>query len=188
MPDVCADFESLRRVVKAAGWRRVGIDGVDGVGKSYLAAELSEALGYPTLDVDDYVFKNQGGFVPFVDYPALSAALKSMPEVILSGACLREVLANAGSTLDGHIYIKRMRNGLWADEDKCVFPEGVDAAVNAIAQYSEMVSRSLDDRSDLPNPVDESQPDLPEEIMRYHEQYEPHEMADLVYERPDRID
>lgn len=188
MPDVCADFESLRRIVQAAGWRRIGIDGVNGVGKSSLSAELAEALGLPTLDLDDYLFKNQGGFVPFIDYPALTAALSSMPSVILSGACLREVLVNSGSALDGHIYIKRMRHGLWADEDMCVFPEGIDAAIETLSYYSSMVSRALDDRSDLPGPTaDESQPELSEEIMRYHEQYEPHEIADLVYEKLDHV-
>jgi hypothetical protein len=140
------------------------------------------------LDLDDYLFKNQGGFVPFIDYPALSSALTSMPKFILSGACLREVLVNAGSTLDGHIYIKRMRHGLWANEDECVFPDGVDAAIETLAQYSAMLSRNLDERSDLPSQeADEAQPALSEEIMRYHEQYQPQEVADIVYERLDHV-
>jgi hypothetical protein len=188
MPDVCADFESLRRIVQAAGWRRIGIDGVDRAGKSRLAGELSEALGYPVLDLDDYLFKNQGGFVPFIDYPALVAALTSMPEAILSGVCMREVLENARVTLDGHIYIKRMRHGLWTDEDACVFPEGVEVAIETFAQQTAMLSRFFDERPDGPNLASErSEPDLSEELMRYHNQYEPQEAADIVYERQDHV-
>lgn len=157
---------------------------MDGAGKSRLAGELSEVLGYPVLDLDDYLFKNQGGFVPFIDYPALVAALASMPEAILSGACLREVLANASVTLDGHIYIKRMRHGLWSDEDACVFPEGVEAAIEAFSQHSATLSRFLDERPDGPNLAGEpAVSDFSEELMRYHDQYEPHETADVVYER-----
>jgi hypothetical protein len=184
MPDTCADFESLRRFVQSAGWRRIGIDGVDDAGKTYLAEALSEALGVPALDLDNYLFANQGGFVPFIDYPALSGALTAMPAYILSGVCLREVLANAGITLDGHIYIKRMRDDLWVDEDRCVFPEGVDASIEGLAQYSAMLSRHFDERADEQvQAMDDSPPTLPEEIMRYHDQYQPHEAADLIFER-----
>ena len=186
MPDTCADIDSVLRVVQAAGWHRIGIDGVDAAGNASLAKELSESLSVPVLELEDYLFKNQGGFVAFIDYQALSAALSSIPEFILSGVCLREVLANSGATLDGHIYVKRMRDGLWADEDECVFPDGVEAAIEDRAMNSEMVSRNFDERSDYPSPdAEDSPPHLSEEIMRYHDAYQPHEMADLVYERPD---
>ncbi len=32
MNDTCSDIESVGRAVKAAEWRRIGIDGVDGEG------------------------------------------------------------------------------------------------------------------------------------------------------------
>ena len=181
---ICTSLESVRRTVDAAGWLRIGIDGVEGVGKSYLAEQLSERLGCPVLDLDAYLFKNQGAFVPFIDYPALSSALAAMPQFILIGVCLKEVLANSGTELDGHIYIKRMRNDDWADEAQCDFPEGVDAAIEALANYSAMVSRSFDEPSERPpTDAEELLPALSEEIMRYHDSYCPHETADLIYER-----
>jgi len=174
--------------VQAAGWRRIGIDGVDGAGKSNLAEELSELLACPALDLDDYLFKNQGGFVAFIDYQALSAALSLLPAFILSGVCLREVLANAGANLDAHIYIKRMRDGLWADEDECVFPDGVDVAIENLATYSAMISRGFDERSDQPDQeAEDHSPHLSDEIMRYHDNIHPHEVADLIYERSDHV-
>lgn len=184
MTETCTSIESVRRVVLASGWRRIGIDGVAGAGKSFLAEQLSEALGFPVLDLDDYLFRNQGGFVAFMDYDALSTALSTIPAYIVSGVCLREVLANAAAMLDGHIYIKRMREDLWADEDECAFPEGVDAAIDNLATYSAMVSQAFDEPSERPAAEgSESAPHLSEEIMRYHDSYHPHEVADLVYER-----
>lgn len=186
MADACGDIESIWRIVKAAGWRRIGVDGVDGAGKSYLADKLSQELACPTLDVDDYLHQNQGGYVDFIDYPALKAAVSSMPAFILYGACLREVLENLGVTLDANIYIKRMRDGLWADEDECVFPEGVDAAIEALAGHLAMISGNFDEPSEhAGRESDGAAPHLAHEVMHYHEKYQPHESADLVFERTD---
>lgn len=184
MTETCVSIESVRRTVLASGWRRIGIDGVAGAGQADLAEQLAEALGFPVLDLDDYLFRNQGGYVAFMDYEALSSALSSIPAYIVSGVCVREVLANAAATLDGHIYIKRMREDLWVDEDACAFPDGVDAAIDNLAAYSAMVSRTFDEHSERSfSEDDEAPPNLSEEIMRYHDCFLPHEAADLVYER-----
>lgn len=186
MIETCADIESVRRFVKAAGWRRIGIDGVDAVGRAHLAKVLSRAMGCAALDVDDYLHQNQGGYVEFIDYPALSAAMASIPSFAISGACLREVLSNLGASLDGVIYIKRMREGLWADEEGCVFPEGVDAAVEMFAANRALNSRYFDEMPEQPaHEDDEVSPHLVDEVMRYHDTYVPHETADLVFERDD---
>lgn len=179
-----SDIESVWRIVKAAGWRRIGIDGVEGAGKSDLAVFLSGELGHPVLNLDDYLFQNQGGFVDFIDYPALSAAISSMPSLILSGVCLREVLERMQIDVDGHIYVKRMRNGLWADEDACVFPDGIDAAIETMANNISMYSQSLDEPGTSANDGEgESSPYLATEVMKYHDSYSPQEIADLVFER-----
>lgn len=183
MTDTCSDIESVRRLVKKAGWRRIGIDGVDGAGKSRLAAALSKAFEYPALDVDDYLHRNQGGYVDFIDYPALKTAVSTMPAFILSGACLREILSNLGASLDGNIYIKRMHGGLWADEDVCVFPDGVDAAIDNLVMSAAMSSRHFDDAENAVAHGDDALPHLANEIMRYHDSYRPYETADLIFER-----
>ncbi len=84
MNEVCGDGESVRRHVQAAGWRRIGIDGVDGESNAHLARALARTLHCPVLDVDDYLHRNQGGYVDFIDYPALAGALSSIPAFILS--------------------------------------------------------------------------------------------------------
>jgi hypothetical protein len=186
MTETCGDIDSVRRHVKAAEWRRIGIDGVDAVGRAHLARVLSRALGCPALDVDNYLHQNQGGYLEFIDYPALGAAMASIPAFVLSGTCLREVLSNLGVVLDGNIYIKRFRDGLWADEEGCVFPEGVDAAVEMFAANRALNSQYFDEMPEQPAQEDEEvSPHLVDEVMRYHDGYQPQETADLVFERDD---
>lgn len=186
MPEVCGSPDGVQRQIEIAGWRRIGIDGVKGAGKSHLADELSVLLGIPVLDVDDYLHQHQGGYVDFIDYPALATALRSMPALILNGVCLRQVLANVGMDLDGHVYVMRMRNGLWVDEHDCVFPDGVDAAIDALAEDAAMVSSYLDEPVEhvVVERDDESR-QLTFEVMRYHAEFLPHEEADVIYERGD---
>jgi hypothetical protein len=184
MSETCGSADGVQRQIETSGWRRIGIDGVNGAGKSRLAQELSQALGIPVLDIDDYLHRHQGGYVDFMDYPALAAAIRSMPALILEGACLRQVLSNLGTDLDGHIYVMRMRNGLWADEDVCVFPDGVDAAIETLATDAAMIWRYLDDPGEHVAPgQDEDSLQLTFEVMRYHCEFQPHEAADVIYER-----
>jgi len=184
LTDTCADIDSVRRIVQSSGWRRIGVDGVQGAGMAHLAQELAQALDCPALDVDDYLYRNQGGYVDFIDYPALSAALAAIPTLVLSGLCLREVLANMDAELDAHIYIKRIRHGQWADEDVCVFPDGVDAAIENLARRSALISDFFDERSQFAShDGEETSPELSDEVMRYHDTHQPHEFADLVFER-----
>jgi hypothetical protein len=186
MIETCEDLDCVRRFVKAAGWRRIGIDGVDPAGRAHTARALSRLLGVPILDVDDYLHQNQGGYLEFIDYPALKAALAALPALVLTGACLREVLASLEATLDGHLYVKRFRDGLWVDEEGCVFPDGVDAAIETFAANRALNARYFDEMPDQPDPESEEvSPHLLEEIMRYHDTWQPHETAELVFERDD---
>ncbi|MEO8307393.1 MAG: hypothetical protein ABI616_05070 [Pseudomonadota bacterium] len=184
MSDTCSDIESVERAAQTAGWRRIGIDGVHGSGKSHLAEMLSEVLECPHLEVEDYLHKNQGGYVDFIDYAALASALSSLATFVLSGVCLREVLVNAGADVDGNIYIKRSLDGIWVDEDQCVFPDGIDAAIESLARDRAMVSQYFDEPPEhaAPQGGDDEAP-FAEEIMRYHDSYIPQDDADLVFER-----
>jgi hypothetical protein len=184
MTDICSDIDSLRRLVKSAGWQRIGIDGVDGAGKTHLATYLSEELGMPMLSVDDYLYQNQGGYIDFVDYPALGAACTAMPAYILYGVCLREVLERMQIELDANIYIKRMQQDFWVDEERCVFPDGVEEAISAAAEQFDYFSRMLDEPNERVVDLGEENPShVPAEVMRYHDAYAPQDSADVVFEQ-----
>ena len=59
MTTICESVDAVARAVSSAGWARIGIDGVDGSGKSSLAASLALQLGSAALDLDDFLNKNQ---------------------------------------------------------------------------------------------------------------------------------
>jgi len=42
----------------------IGIDGMDGVGKTFLARELATPLGATVISLDDHVDKKRGMYVP----------------------------------------------------------------------------------------------------------------------------
>ena len=186
MSDISTNIIGLRQIIHSAGWRRIGVDGVDAASNTDLAEELTEALEVPLLNVDDYLYQNQGGYIDFIDYPALKTALSSMPAFILCGLCLREILANLGTELDGHIYIMRMRDGLWMDEDECVFPEGVDAAIENLVSNTAALARHFDEPTQrLGFERDDDSLQRTFEVMRYHAAFLPQESADVIYEHGD---
>jgi hypothetical protein len=157
---------------------------VDAAVNLEVAVELSEALECPVLDIADYLHQNQGGYVDFIDYPALKSALSTMQGFILCGLCVAEVLENLGMTPDGIIYVKRMHDGMWVDEDDCVFPDGIDTAIETLAENLAAISRQLEEPAEHHGRVsDDASSDFVLEIMHYHDRWQPHETADLVFER-----
>jgi hypothetical protein len=186
MTTICDSVDAVARAVSSAGWARIGIDGVDGSGKSSLAASLALQLGSVALDLDDFLNKNQGGFVEFLDYEALRAAMSETPMLVISGVCLRAALYRMDCSLDAHIYVKRTRHELWADEPECVFPDGLPAAIAEHRRNAALLARfESGEPVGAGAQVAEVQHSLTEEIMRYHDDYRPHEVADLVFERSD---
>ena len=49
------DIEKLAEFIRNGGHCRIGIDGIDGAGKSTIANRLSESLGLSHLNLDDYL-------------------------------------------------------------------------------------------------------------------------------------
>jgi hypothetical protein len=184
VPEICPSVDAVQRLVESEEWRRIGIDGTAGAGKTELAEALSQGLGLPVLDVTDYLHQNQGGYVDFIDYPALAAAMAAIPAFILCGACLQQVLVNLGTALDGQVYVMRMRDGVWLDEEECVFPEGVEAAIESLVSNNAMITQHFDEPTEYVGfERDDESLSLAMEVMRYHAEFSPHETADAIYER-----
>ena len=61
----------------------IAIDGIDGSGKSTLSKELSKLLKMVHINLDDYLDKNRGGYINFIDYASLKECIKQACDLIL---------------------------------------------------------------------------------------------------------
>jgi len=91
-------------------WRKltIGIDGVDGVGKSPLARFLSWQLSMPYVETD--MFLKEGDTFPSLRYNELKNIIdfrhiRNRP-IIIEGLYLLEILENLNISLDILIYVK----------------------------------------------------------------------------------
>lgn len=177
-----ADADALIAALRARKACRIGVDGIDGVGKSELSAIVASELGIPVIGLDDYVEKNRGSYVPYIDYAAVTALVADSPNFVIEGVCLLDVLERLGVRLDSLVYIKRMSSGIWADEDECEFPNGIEEAIRQSRRNTELMlefEARQEGRPHTPGATDELC--LGEEIMRYHAKHSPHELAEITY-------
>lgn len=174
-------------VLRAAQPRLVGIDGMDGSGKSSLASLLSKQLGWLHINLDDYLEKNMGRYVECVHYDEVRNILKKAEEsIIIEGVCLLAVLERLERSLDLLIYVKRVAHyGRWYDEEDCAVSEDIDEFVKRkkeeLQKFAEMESHI--EGKEPPGEV--TFPGLAEEIIRYHYKHRPQERADIIYNRID---
>lgn len=174
--------QDLATCLREGSYRRVGIDGVDGCGKTTLAKTLAAQLKIPLISVDDYLNKKRGSYLEHLRYENLKWTFHAQSPCIMEGVCLLQVLKFAGLDIDTLVYVKRMRHGLWSDERECDIDEDVDAFLEEEKELAEMLSTSKADQSDQSS---SEFPSLAEEIIRYHASYRPFENATFWYCRDD---
>lgn len=159
--------------IRAKGAARIGIDGRDGAGKSTLAQEISGALGLPCISLDCFLEEKMDGYVEHIDYPKLKATLEKLEGYVVEGVCLLQVLGRIQLSPSASIYIKRMQHGVWSDENELDISKPVDAVLAEAREAASLFSSS---------PV--TNLGLPEEVIRYHDEFRPHDHADFIYAVP----
>jgi dephospho-CoA kinase len=64
----------------------IGIDGMDGIGKTPLARKLAPLLGAQVISLDDYLDKKQGAYIPHIRCNEVTAAIEAASaRVIVEG-------------------------------------------------------------------------------------------------------
>jgi hypothetical protein len=116
-----ATADAVVDALRATGWRRVGIDGIDGSGKSTLARTVAAEVGWRLFCLDDYLERDRGGFLDFLDYSQLRADVSLEANCVIEGVCLLHALDRAKLSIDALVYVKRRHLGLWAHEDETRF-------------------------------------------------------------------
>src|ERR1041384_8246363 len=99
----------------------IGIDGLDGSGKMYLAQRLAPCLNARHINLDDFLNRNEGGFLNHLQYEnargAATAALNT-GRVIVEGDCLRTVFERLGLVADLSFFVKHVTaDGIWFEGD-----------------------------------------------------------------------
>ncbi len=167
----------LARVLRAVEARRIGVDGSDGVGKTPLAQALAHIFHSQLFSLDDYLQKQQGAYIPNIDYDKLASDLAQAESFVVEGVCLLQVLARARVDIDRLVYVKRFHRGVWADEPELNIAEDVESFLRKEREFAVLLAGSDQPVQNL---------GLSEEIIRYHACYCPQENAHFVYRRDDR--
>lgn len=174
--------QELAALVRKGAYRRVGIDGVDGSGKTTLAKDLTEHLAVELISLDSYLDKKRGSYLDHLRYEDLKRIYRAQPRCIVEGVCLLQVLETAGLEIDTLVYVQRMQHGVWADERECDLDEDVDAFLEGERRLAEMFAAGEADQASESSSII---PSLVEEIIRYHASYRPFEKAAFLYQRHD---
>jgi hypothetical protein len=169
----CISSQEVIAALREINALSIGIDGIDGSGKSTLALAISEALGLPCISLDSFLKKDPDGYVESLDYTKLGSALEGLQGYVVEGVCLIQVLLRIQLMPAASIYIKRIRHGFWLDETQLDIHESVEIILARERERASLFS---------PGPVDYL--GLAEEVIRYHAEFRPHDLADVTYAAP----
>lgn len=152
----------------------IGIDGIDGAGKSTLARKLSAALISEHVNLDDFLIKNREGFLKNLKYTELKKKTTECSSFVIEGVCLLKALNEIKLKVDCLIYVKTMHLGYWSDERECDIDGDVEEFIKKEEEFVRIISAEDNKTVNL---------GLAEEIIRYHHEMKPHKRADVYYLR-----
>ena len=184
--DVAGLVQDLTRSLAERSARIVTVDGWQGSGKTTLAKNLASSLGLSRYELDDFLQEHRGGFLEYLDYLQLTAALteafkKSRP-ILLDGICVLEVLQRIGLRPDVKVYVRKISaSGIWHHGLKL---DPSKTAEQVIEEDREIARRWAEMEG---TKFGESGEPLAYEIIRYHYKYLPHETAQFYFNRVEEV-
>jgi len=191
-PIICDSLEELAHYIAGSVSARtaeiIAIDGMNGSGKTTVAQELSRRLSFPHVNLDDFLVRNEGAFLPNVKYGELAAHIQGLQArntpAIVEGVCLLDVLARLNLKAEPLIYVKRIgASGTWHDQDICEI--ATEQELNEwVEQDTENARTMLRQKGKNAEVSDSILPgDLRREIAAYHYRQKPIHKAHYVYLR-----
>lgn len=166
----------------------ISFDGLDGVGKSTLAAILGQAISVPAIGLDDFLTSNQGHFLDALRIDELKAVVEAHlahhKRIIVEGCLVQSVLERLCRPADFSIYVmrtSRMRSGSsdeWVRDDEILF--GPESAAELITTREKLLRRWKKMPTESGGGGDGELPGLERELIHYHKQKRPHDQADII--------
>jgi len=156
----------------------IGIDGLDGVGKTTMAKRLAHLLGAQHLELDDFLCKDRGTYACQIRCDELHGYIGSIDgPIVIDGICLLAVVKRCEVRLDAHVYLKRISEaGNWYDADICLAQKPVNELIEELEQSERDYADAFDDAP--PGAA----PPLDIEKAEYHRDYDPVQKADYIFE------
>jgi len=167
----------------------ISVDGLSGIGKSFLSKKISEIKNCKYIDIDgDYLIPNDGLYLDFIKYEKLKndifEIISNEKIAVVDGICILEVLNRIGFKPDLKVYVKRIHIQQWRDGKHIDYSKDVEHALTAIRdelQRFENDAAYIEDRE--PTIIDSSREDMNDETVRYHYLYHPDIVSDLTFNR-----
>ena len=157
----------------------IGLDGLDGIGKTTLARELAQRLNAKLISLDQYEEKGHRRYVENLRCSDIIVDISSI--TVIEGVCLRAVEERCQIFIDLHIYVRRIdKYGIWDDEELCLSVAAPDVLKQRERDLQETVNRIIhDDDANLERGAELG---LLGELIDYHHTYHPVERADIVFD------
>jgi hypothetical protein len=181
------DFHQLVEAVENAlglDEKLIGIDGLDGIGKTPLANLLARRLNANVVSLDSYLVKNQNKYTDALNEQVNVDLLETKGVTIVEGVCLLAAAKRFGFELDFLVYLKRTHNSIWADEDVCDLSGSAEETISKeedkVFIFKEW--NSSNKNLEPPKREDVKLTGLRCELIHYHSEYQPHKFANLVLE------
>jgi hypothetical protein len=163
------ELDSLLAVMAERRPSLIGVDGMNGVGKS---RRVAKRLGLPVLSLDDFLIGN-GSFIDGIEYDRLLKAVRQLDRPgVVEGCCLLAALGRVGQSLDLHVYARRVSEaGYWYDAD---VGEGEDLE-QVLKREREIAKWAKAPRKGLAF-----------ELIHYHAEFKPLQNAGLILDLVER--
>ena len=157
----------------------IAIDGVLGVGKSTLSRRLAKRLGCSVVHLDKHLRKRRGTFFTALRIGQISRAMTQGSSIsIIEGVCALQVLEKLNVSPTAIVYVKRMKNGIWRDEEATIPTTSLSQHLEKLRNERNEIAQSLQE-------TPASGPSLTEEVVTYHANYFPQLKATHEYLRTD---
>ena len=160
------DVNELARLIQERWNERrqiIGIDGMDGAGKTWLAKHLATIVEANIIHLDPFLKPLQGSYVDYINCEQVNLKLDELINqeslIIVEGICLRQVAKRCSFNIDSHIYVRRIskNSGLWSDEDICM-------PLKSNEELKEFYWKE-------------------HELIDYHASYRPYQYADWIFDK-----
>jgi len=163
-------------------YRIIGIDGVDGAGKSTLAKTLGKELNLSVISLDTSLIEDQKSYVANIKYDELSEKIKKIDgPFIIEGVCLLDVLEKLSIKSIYLIYVKVLNErSEWIDEEEFNSMLVVEEVIKAIEYNVKIVAKHLYGEEKGLTP-------FRKEVIRYHHRKKPFIIADSIFERVNKL-